>query len=104
MSGTSVDGVDSVLVNFNAGKVQVIGSYSQDFPLDLREDILNLLVDYSISLDKLGEIDHRLGVIYSECVHKLMKKSGVAANNVTAIGCHGQTVMHRPKSKYPFSM
>ena len=104
MSGTSIDGVDSVLVNFNGGKVQVISSYSQDFPLDLREDIFNLLVDYSISLDKLGEIDHRLGVIYSECVLELMKKSRVTANNITAIGCHGQTIMHSPKSKYPFSM
>ena len=104
MSGTSVDGVDTVLVNFNGRKVQVLSSYSQDFPSDLREDIFNLLVDYSISLDKLGEIDHRLGVIYSECVHKLMKKAGVLAGDVTAIGCHGQTIMHSPKSKYPFSM
>lgn len=104
MSGTSVDGVDSVLVNFNKGKAEVISSYSQDFPLDLREDIFNLLVDYSISLEKLGEMDHRLGIIYSECVNILLKKSEVAADNVIAIGCHGQTIMHKPESKYPFSM
>ena len=104
MSGTSVDGIDAVLVSFIKNKVKVEGSISQNFPEDLACDIRHLLKTGEASLRKLGEIDHRLALAYADCVNCLLVKFGIKKEQVLAIGCHGQTVYHSPKGKYPFSM
>ncbi|MCY1634586.1 anhydro-N-acetylmuramic acid kinase [Marinifilum sp. D737] len=104
MSGTSVDGIDAVLVTINDGKIKVLNSVSQDFPDDLSDDVKNLLKTGETSLKKLGEIDHRLALSYADCVNKLILDSGVERAKIVAIGCHGQTVYHAPGGKYPFTM
>jgi len=104
MSGTSLDGVDAVLVSIKNDNVEVIKSVSHDFPSDLVNDLKRLLEEGIISLQKLGEINYRLGLVYANCVNDLILKAGINSDEVTAIGCHGQTVFHDPRSKYPFSM
>ena len=43
MSGTSLDGVDGVLVQWNAAQqIQVVGYASQAFPAALRQELLAL--------------------------------------------------------------
>jgi len=104
MSGTSLDGVDAVLVSIKNDNVEVISSVSHDFPSDLVEDLKKLLETGIVSLQKLGEINYRLGLVYADCVNDLILKDGIASDEVKAIGCHGQTVFHDPRSRYPFSM
>ena len=104
MSGTSIDGVDTVLVEFETGKVNEVGFCSVNFPEDLKNDLDMLVCCTAISLDKLGEIDHRLGLVYADCVNRLLRESGCDRSMVKAIGCHGQTIFHAPGEKYPFTM
>ena len=104
MSGTSVDGIDAVLVKEEEGLLSMTDNYSMNFPDDLKEDIVNLLMTFEIHLHKLGVIDHRLGECYAEAVTNLLSKSSVKAEEVIAVGCHGQTVFHDPRGKYPFTM
>ncbi len=104
MSGTSVDGIDAVLVGFDNQKLELLGTHSMDFPDDLKGDILQLLRTFNISLLQLGEIDHRLGLCYADCVTQLLAKTSVSSKEIKAIGCHGQTVFHAPDGKFPFTM
>ena len=104
MSGTSMDGIDAVLVSFERQKVQVIESCSQAFPVDLVADLNQLLDNYQTTLQKVGEIDHRLALCYSGAVQNLIGKFAIHSQPIKAIGFHGQTVFHSPDSQYPFTM
>lgn len=103
MSGTSLDGVDLALVDF-AGKPKLLASGFVPMPEDLRTDLSALLKSGETSLQKLGEIDHRLGVLYADCVTEFLAKNQLEASQITAIGCHGQTVWHSPQGTFPFTM
>lgn len=104
MSGTSVDGIDTVLVEDTSSGLKMIDHHSCEFPSALKNDILQLLSTFHVHLKKLGEIDARLGICYAEAVNALLKKTEVNPNEVLAIGCHGQTVYHNPRGDYPFTM
>lgn len=103
MSGTSLDGVDLALVDFE-DKPTLIASGFVPMPEDLRADLSTLLKTGESSLQKLGEIDHRLGVLYADCVNEFLAKNQLKARQITAIGCHGQTVWHSPQGIFPFTM
>lgn len=104
MSGTSMDGIDAVLVDFSNGKVNVIQKHSEDFPIHLKEKLDQLVKTFQTDLLTLGEIDHQLALCYAKTVHHLIKKAGIHRSKIKAIGCHGQTVFHSPSSNYPFTM
>ncbi|HJO91800.1 MAG TPA: anhydro-N-acetylmuramic acid kinase [Victivallales bacterium] len=104
MSGTSLDGIDAVLVKDVNDKLVFSDSYTTSFPKDLKQDILELLLTFKVHLLKLGEIDSRLGICYADAVNELLKKSGVEHKEVNVIGCHGQTVFHSPRGSFPFTM
>lgn len=104
MSGTSVDGIDAVLVEDSSAGLKMAGQHSREFPSDLKNDILQLLSTFQVHLKKLGEIDARLGISYAEAVNALLRETKVNPKNVLAIGCHGQTVYHNPRGEFPFTM
>ena len=104
MSGTSMDGIDAVLVNFEGDKLRKIGDHSQNFPPDLKEELDSLLNNYKTELTKIGEIDHRLALCYAGTVHHLLDKVNIKPSEVKAVGCHGQTIFHSPGSRFPFTI
>lgn len=103
MSGTSLDGVDLALVDFFE-KPNLVASGFVPMPEDLRSNLAELLKSGETSLQKLGEIDHHLGVLYADCVNDFLVKNQLEASQITAIGCHGQTVWHAPQGNFPFTM
>ena len=104
MSGTSMDGIDAILVGFLDNTFEIIQHHSQPFPPDLKQDLCDLISFYQVSLSKLGEIDHRLGLCYADSVKNLVAKTVIKLGDIKAIGCHGQTIFHSPETKYPFTM
>lgn len=103
MSGTSLDGVDLALVDFENG-AKLMASDFVPMPEALRADLSVLLKSGETSLQKLGEIDHRLGVLYTDCVNKFLAKNKLKPSQIEAIGCHGQTIWHVPQGDFPFTM
>lgn len=104
MSGTSMDGIDAVLVDFSGEKANVLQKHSEDFPINLKEKLDQLIKTFQTDLLTLGEIDQQLALCYAKTVNNLIKKAGVHRSQIRAIGCHGQTVFHSPLSNYPFTM
>lgn len=101
MSGTSVDGVDGVLVRLGDGQPPAVqASASLPMPADLRRELLALNQSGDDELARAALAANSLARLYAQAVTALLQHAGVAAGDVAAIGAHGQTVRHRPDLSY----
>jgi anhydro-N-acetylmuramic acid kinase len=106
ISGTSADGIDAALVEFDAaGAPQLRRARTFPLPGSLRATVLRVSqADASVHLDELGELDTRLGQAFAQAATQLLAEAGAAPAQVRAIGSHGQTLRHRPSGDAPFTM
>ena len=103
MSGTSLDGVDLALMDFDVEPAQCVATDFTPMPTDLKQALGQLLKSGETSLQQLGELDHRLGLLYAECINRFLAKQQLSSDQIKGIGCHGQTVWHSPTGKFPFT-
>ncbi|MFC1554649.1 anhydro-N-acetylmuramic acid kinase [candidate division KSB1 bacterium] len=103
MSGTSMDGVDSVLVRITgSGKetgIELIDSITYPLPEDLRNEVLDYIAEDSIPLSKVSQLNFLFGKIFAEAVKILIAKAGLKNSDIDIIGSHGQTVFHHPQKE-----
>ncbi|MFU8789237.1 MAG: anhydro-N-acetylmuramic acid kinase [Methylobacter sp.] len=105
MSGTSLDGIDTALVDFEGNKVRLVSFDYLPLPTDIQNTIQKLSKpDALISLKDYGAMDSRLGHLFAEAVNKVLAKANIPAASVQAIGSHGLTIYHAPAIKFPFSL
>ncbi|MEO8656643.1 MAG: anhydro-N-acetylmuramic acid kinase, partial [Ramlibacter sp.] len=97
MSGTSLDGVDGVMVDFSASTPRVIGHDSLPFPEALRAQMLALNTSGPDELHSAALAANALMRLYADVVARLLARAGTDRASVRAIGAHGQTVRHRPQ-------
>jgi len=104
MSGTSMDGVDVVVVSIDSKRIELVASYAHPIPIDLRQQLLNICNDQHTTLAEIGRIDHKLGKLYATAVVEILEHAKLSAEQITAIGNHGQTVFHHPEGESPFTL
>ncbi len=103
MSGTSLDAIDAVIANFSNG-VELIENIELEMPADIRDEIRALSNPCSNELARSLVLDKKMAILFSEAVIQLLKKSGISADRITAIGSHGQTLRHAPEGEYGYSL
>lgn len=103
MSGTSLDGVDLALVDFAQSPAKMTACECVPMPEELRQRLSTLVKLGETSLQALGELDCALGKLYAECVNAFLTKQNLKAEQIRAIGCHGQTIWHSPQGAFPFT-
>src|ERR1700712_1055836 len=96
MSGTSLDGVDGVLVDFDGGALRVISHTHRPYEAALAAEMLALNRPGEQELHRAALAGNALARLCAEAVAALLAASGTEAAQVRAIGSHGQTVRHRP--------
>jgi anhydro-N-acetylmuramic acid kinase len=99
MSGTSLDGVDAVLLEAAAAP-RVLASVHHPFDEPLRRELLALNSPGENEIDRCARLGNELAKRYAAAVGDLLQGCGRKAAEVRAIGCHGQTVRHRPDRGY----
>lgn len=104
MSGTSADGIDAVLVDFNQPYPSIIATHYTPYTPLLKEKILSLCVKGDNEIERLGELDTLLGKAFAHAVNHLLKANAISANAVKAIGSHGQTIRHYPQEPHRFTL
>lgn len=97
MSGTSLDGVDVALCDLKDDKCHVIATHFLAYPQALKTQLLQLHTAADNELEITALMANKLAILYAEAVNALLTKQNLQANQVTAIGCHGQTIRHRPE-------
>jgi len=100
MSGTSLDGVDAVLVDFQSSPWRLIASHSLAYPAEIQAEALALNDRGRNELERAGLLGVALSRLYADATRAMLASAGVDPVVVTAIGCHGQTVRHRPDRGY----
>jgi anhydro-N-acetylmuramic acid kinase len=100
MSGTSLDGVDAALVSFENGTCQLKETQFLAYPDTLKAELLALHEPQHNELEAACILGCRLARLYADTVNQLLKKAKVNAADITAIGCHGQTIRHRPEQEF----
>ena len=103
MSGTSLDGVDVALVEFNnndsvaSGQIRLLDTHFLAYPASLRAQILALQHPTANELETTALMGNALAKLYAEAVNQLLAKINLKPQQITAIGCHGQTIRHQPQ-------
>ncbi len=97
MSGTSMDGVDGVLMDFSGTSSAVLDHSYLPFAPSLAQTLLALNESGVDELHRSALAANALVQAYTGVVSDLLGKTGVDRSRVTAIGAHGQTVRHRPQ-------
>jgi anhydro-N-acetylmuramic acid kinase len=102
MSGSSLDGVDAVLVEIGEGGAQfkLLASSYLPFSTDIREALLALQSRGFDEVQRVTQAANQLMVVYADCVLDCLKKAGIPSQQIIAISAHGQTVRHRPEFGY----
>ena len=103
MSGTSLDGLDVVIAQrTETGFVQIAG-IAPALPETLRIQLLTICQDKHVDLQTLGEADHFFGLTCAKAINAILRDNNISAQQISAIGSHGQTIFHSPIGKYPFT-
>jgi anhydro-N-acetylmuramic acid kinase len=98
MSGTSLDGADAALVEFSDNAaIKLLANHSLPYPDNLRQELIALHHSGENELERTAILGNQLATLYAEVVQGLLNKTQTPPQNIQAIGCHGQTIRHRPE-------
>ena len=97
MSGTSLDGVDGVLVAFEGEALAVRAHHHRPYDAALRAELLALNATGVNELHRAALAANAVARAYAQVVAALLAAADVGAGEVRALGAHGQTVRHRPQ-------
>ena len=100
MSGTSLDGIDAALVDLSGGQARLEGTHYQAYGQNLKDTLLALHQPANNELHLAQITANHLAHHYAGAVNGLLHKYFVQADQIRAVGCHGQTIRHRPEHGY----
>lgn len=106
MSGTSLDGIDAVLVEVeNSGiktKFKELFFSVYPYPKKLKEMIMNNSLPGKGSVDEICTLNFLIGKLFAEAAINLCREYGIDMATIDLIGSHGQTIHHIPKPQKLF--
>lgn len=88
MSGTSLDGVDGVLVDFSSGKPLVLQHNYAPFEAAFAAELLALNSPSENEIHRGALAANTLTRIYARVIGQLLQAASVPADAVAAIGAH----------------
>jgi anhydro-N-acetylmuramic acid kinase len=97
MSGTSLDGVDGVLLDVSGTDLNVLAHVGVPMSEPLSGELLALNSAGPNELHRAALAANALVRIYAQVISGLLDKTGLDKSAVIAIGAHGQTVRHQPR-------
>lgn len=104
MSGTSLDGVDAVAVDFSGDKPKLVGHSHLDFDRDLRKTLLALCKPGDNEIETMQDAAVELSKTYAHAIHELLNEADIPRSAVAAAGVHGQTIRHRPEKGWTLQL
>lgn len=97
MSGTSLDGADSVVALLGQQQCKIIQQQFTPYPAVLKQQLLALHDAGVNELESTALIGNQLSHLYARNIEALLQSASITSAEIRAIGCHGQTIRHRPE-------
>ncbi len=104
MSGTSLDGIDVAVVDFQPGAASIVHAQTVAYDDELRGALRRLCAGEAFGVSEFFRYDAILGDTYANAVNATLASAGLEAGRVGAIGCHGQTLWHSPDTTPAFTV
>ncbi len=93
MSGTSLDGIDAVVVELSGARVNTLSFHSVSYPAPLRQALL-AVSNTDTHTREIARLHFLLPELYAETFLEACRKARVKPAQVAVLGCHGQTIYH----------
>ncbi len=97
MSGTSADGVDVAIIDFDGKNVRQLAFEQFPYSPSFRKKIFNLFWPETGRVDEICRMNFEIGELFAASLIKLSKKAGIKLSTIDLIGSHGQTIYHIPQ-------
>jgi anhydro-N-acetylmuramic acid kinase len=104
MSGTSLDGIDGVLADFEHRAPRLLAHCHQTFNPTLQSELAALNMPGNDELRRAALAANALACAYAMVVQSLLAQAASDVAAIKAIGCHGQTVRHQPAEGYTLQL
>lgn len=101
MSGTSMDGIDCALVDVETHRL--LDGFIHPYPVHIQLILETILQNQHVDLIEFFTLHRLIGEAFADAVLALMKKNRLSADDIVAIGSHGQTVFHAPRRALPLT-
>jgi anhydro-N-acetylmuramic acid kinase len=106
LSGTSVDGIDAVIVRIRgkgtATKVQQLAFQTYPYPRGFKEFLMKNSDVRTARLDDIARLQIVVGELFADTAKAIARKAGIGVDKIDLIGSHGQTIHHSPEAKIMF--
>ncbi len=104
MSGTILDGIDAALLDLSGDTPRLLATHYQAYPAELKDALLALHHPTNNELHQAQLLSNELARSYASATAGLLHSANFPSAQVRAIGCHGQTVRHRPDAGYTLQL
>ena len=99
MSGTSLDGIDVAVLEVMGQEPATLRTRFLGFATAVHPDELRGRLLRAVELggpQELAHLHRELGRAFGRALNELLQRSGIQAEELAAVGSHGQTVWHAP--------
>lgn len=108
MSGSSLDGIDAVLLDLPASakpahQPRCLATHHHVLPGTLRTQLVTTQCRPP-SASACAILDRQLGHLFADAVLALLAQANVAPTSITAIGSHGHTICHAPDGQLGYTL
>ena len=97
MSGTSLDGVDAILVEITNEKFNQLKFVTLPYDEKFKERIFRNLSDSTAKLSEISSLNFELGYKFVDAIDLLLKDTKYSYKDIEFVASHGQTIWHDPK-------
>ena len=104
MSGTSLDGIDIVLINQQNKTIKIIEFIQIPYNVNTKKEFIALHTGRHSDLEHSVHLSLFHAKITASGIKKILKKYKLKAKDIKCIGYHGQTIRHYPQSGYSIQL
>ncbi len=110
MSGTSMDGIDSAIVETDGQRITKFGAtHFKEYPGWLKLKLRKLISDVQAKNGEsdefyIKEVERDITKLHADVVEELLINAGLKPGEVDVIGFHGHTIDHRPQDKFTWQI
>lgn len=104
ISGTSMDGIDAVIVDYSNDQCKTLDFDTYPYPDDLLEELKALCQPGVNEVNRMAMADRRVAACFAEACEDLLRRNNMKAEDIRLIGSHGQTIRHHPDGEYGYSV